>query len=109
MDALARGLIDAVNGVLWNDALIVKGAFGLEQATGALAVYAVSQAVAIFFLAFSSMTGNDAYAEGNVEFITKRRGALPADVWGEHGPLPQRSAAAAFEADAVSGMVVRRS
>ncbi|KWK87202.1 hypothetical protein WM18_02280 [Burkholderia ubonensis] len=34
-------------------------------------------AVAIFFLAFSSVIGNYAYAEGNVDFITKRRGVLP--------------------------------
>jgi AGCS family alanine or glycine:cation symporter len=33
-------------------------------------------AVAIFFLAFSSVIGNYAYAEGNVEFITKRRRAV---------------------------------
>lgn len=34
-------------------------------------------AVAIFFLAFSSVIGNYAYAEGNVEFITRRRGVVP--------------------------------
>ncbi len=33
-------------------------------------------AVAIFFLAFSSVIGNYAYAEGNVEFITKKRGVV---------------------------------
>ncbi|HDR9495605.1 alanine/glycine:cation symporter family protein [Burkholderia stabilis] len=37
----------------------------------------IYMAVAIFFLAFSSVIGNYAYAEGNVEFITKRRGVLP--------------------------------
>ncbi|KVR05058.1 sodium:alanine symporter [Burkholderia ubonensis] len=37
----------------------------------------IYMAVAIFFLAFSSVIGNYAYAEGNVDFITKRRGVLP--------------------------------
>jgi len=36
----------------------------------------IYMAVAIFFLAFSSVIGNYAYAEGNVDFITKRRGVL---------------------------------
>lgn len=36
----------------------------------------IYMAVAIFFLAFSSVIGNYAYAEGNVGFVTSRRGAL---------------------------------
>ncbi|CAB3975750.1 sodium:alanine symporter [Burkholderia cenocepacia] len=37
----------------------------------------IYMAFAIFFFAYSSVIGNYAYAEGNVEFITKRRGVLP--------------------------------
>ena len=39
---------------------------------------ATYMALAIFALAFSSIIGNYAYAEGNVEFITRRKGVLTA-------------------------------
>jgi len=131
MDAFVRGLIDAVNGVLWNDVLIALllgmvmfGSVGQLPLVWAMAdtsmgLMAIINLIAILVLGkYAHAVWRDyrcQRADGIADPVFTRHTipelerVLPADVWGEHGPLPQRAAAAASDAEAASGVAVRRS
>ncbi|CAN0618042.1 protein of unknown function [Burkholderia multivorans] len=130
MDALVHGLIDAVNGVLWNYVLIALmlgmvmfGSVGQLPLVWAMAdtsmgLMAIINLIAILVLGKYAHAAWRDYrrqrADGIADPVFTRHTipelarVLPADVWGEHGPLPQR-AAAASDTGAASGVAVRRS
>ncbi len=88
-----HGLIDAANGVLWNDVLIAL-LLGAGNIPGVAVALTVGGAGAIFRMWMTALVGMSS------AFVPELAHVLPADVWGEHGPLPQRAAPVEVVAEA---------